>query len=423
MEQSSSPLRRGLECLAAVLLSVLVLILGGWIAWQGVSIFQNAGAVPVAASVQEVVDREETVRQLDPNNAYTTVTILFRAQLLEGEEKGQTVTAVQSNEGSMAVPAREVQAGDKVMIYHQAYADGTEEWLFADYLRTDGLLALGVVFLALLLFFGGWKGLRTIVSLALTCAAVFAVFLPAVLGGRNIYLWALLTCLYATLSTLLILQGRHPKTLAAAAGCLGGILVSGLLTLLMSHLLHLTGMVDEESVYLLMMNPNSPIDLRGVVFAGIVIGALGAVMDVSISIASALWEVKAQAPQAGRKELCRSGFAMGEDMMGTMANTLVLAYIGSSLATVLLLVVYNGSLLGLLNREMIVVEILQALVGSIGLLLTAPLTTVISALLFARQPRRDPEPGAGLPPLSRRYFQPKTDPRQEPQEGSPAGDD
>ena len=423
MEQSSSPLRRGLECLAAVLLSVLVLILGGRIAWQGVSIFQNAGAVPVAASVQEVVDREETVRQLDPNNAYTTVTILFRAQLLEGEEKGQTVTAVQSNEGSMAVPAREVQAGDKVMIYHQAYADGTEEWLFADYLRTDGLLALGVVFLALLLFFGGWKGLRTIVSLALTCAAVFAVFLPAVLGGRNIYLWALLTCLYATLSTLLILQGRHPKTLAAAAGCLGGILVSGLLTLLMSHLLHLTGMVDEESVYLLMMNPNSPIDLRGVVFAGIVIGALGAVMDVSISIASALWEVKAQAPQAGRKELCRSGFAMGEDMMGTMANTLVLAYIGSSLATVLLLVVYNGSLLGLLNREMIVVEILQALVGSIGLLLTAPLTTVISALLFARQPRRDPEPGAGLPPLSRRYFQRKTDPQQDPQEGSPAGDD
>ena len=397
-------LRHGLEGLAVTLCSLAVLALGVLTAWQGVSVFQNQDVVPRAADVLEVLDREETVRQLDEYNSYSIRTVTFRAQLLEGPEEGKLVVATQSNEGTMAVQTREVEMGDKVMIYHQQFADGSDQWVFADYVRTDGLAVLGLVFLGLLLLFGRWKGLRTILSLSLTCAAVFAVFLPAVLGGRNIYLWALLTCLYVTLSTLFLLEGFHPKTAAAIAGCLGGVAVAGLLTLLMDRVLHLTGMVDEDSVYLLAMSPDTPIDLRAIIFAGILIGALGAVMDVAISLASALWEVKEQAPGVGLGGLCRSGFAIGRDMMGTMSNTLILAYMGSSLATVLLLVVYNGSLLGLLNREMIVVEILQALVGSIGLLLTAPLTTLISAFLFTRTAPQEPDPGQGLPPLSRRFF-------------------
>ena len=404
MNKIPHSLRRPLEGLAVTLVSLVILVLAGSAAWEGVTVFQNQDAVPQAAYVLEVLDRQETTRQLDELNSYTTLTVTFRAELLEGEEKGKLVVATQSNEGTMAVQTREVEMGDKVMVYHQQFADGSSQWVFADYVRTDGLLVLGLVFLGLLLLFGRWKGLRTILSLALTCGAVFGVFLPAVLGGRNIYLWSLLTCLYVTLCTLLLLEGFHPKTGAAVAGCLGGVAAAGLLTLLMDRVLHLTGMVDEDSVYLLAMNPDSPIDLRAVIFAGILIGALGAVMDVAISLSSALWEVKEQAPQVGFGGLCRSGFSIGRDMMGTMSNTLILAYIGSSLATVLLLVVYNGSLLGLLNREMIVVEILQALVGSIGLLLTAPLTTLISALLFTRTPPEEPDPGQGLPPLTRRFF-------------------
>lgn len=119
-------------------------------------------------------------------------------------------------------------------------------------------------------------------------------------------------------------------------------------------------------------------------YAGILIGAMGALMDVAMSIASALWELRENGENPTFLTLTRSGFAIGRDMMGTMSNTLILAYIGSSMSTVLLLAANNDSLRGLLSREMVAVEALQALVGSIGILLTIPFTTIICAWLYLR---------------------------------------
>ena len=125
-------------------------------------------------------------------------------------------------------------------------------------------------------------------------------------------------------------------------------------------------------------------DLRAIIFAAIIIGATGAVMDVAISIASSLGELAGQLESPTFAGLLKSGFAIGRDMMGTMANTLVLAYIGSSLATVVLIVAYNSSLLNILNKEMIVVEVEQALVGSLGILAAIPLTSLLAALVYPR---------------------------------------
>ena len=128
--------------------------------------------------------------------------------------------------------------------------------------------------------------------------------------------------------------------------------------------------------------PDNPLDLKALIFAAIIIGAVGAIMDVSISIAASLAELKEKLPEISMLELWKSGMTISKDIMGTMANTLILAYMGSCLTSVQLMVAYNSSLLDLFNREMIIVEMLQALVGSMGILLALPLTSLICAALY-----------------------------------------
>jgi len=185
--------------------------------------------------------------------------------------------------------------------------------------------------------------------------------------------------------SFLIIYGANKKSLSAGIGCLAGILVSGFLTLIMDRVLKLTGLVNEESLYVVRVNPTNPIDLKAIIFAAILIGAIGAIMDVSMSIAASLAELKDKLEYTPFSLIIKSGISIGRDIMGTMANTLILAYIGSSLSVVLLLVSYNSSILELMNKEMIVVEILQSLVGSFGILVTIPITSMVCAYLFSER--------------------------------------
>lgn len=153
----------------------------------------------------------------------------------------------------------------------------------------------------------------------------------------------------------------------------------------MDKVLLLTGMLNEDTLYLQMVQTQSPIDLKGIIFAAIIIGAMGAIMDVAMDISSSLNELRTNIPDISSARLIKSGFNIGRDVMGTMANTLVLAYIGSSLSTTLLLVAYNVTFVELMNMELIVVELLQALVGSIGMLMAIPMTSFICAAIYPKR--------------------------------------
>ena len=216
------------------------------------------------------------------------------------------------------------------------------------------------------------QGLKTVISLGFTCLSVFTVLIPAILNGHNIYLWSIVVCMFITVMTLSIISGFNVKAMCAGIGCVSGVLCAGLTVLISDKFLNMTGMLEEESVYLIQLYPDNPINLKAIIFAMIIVGAVGAVMDVSMSISSSLYELRLKSPHIRPAELMKSGFAIGRDMMGTMANTLVLAYIGSSLTSVLLLVAYNAGIEQVINKEMIVAEILQALAGSLGMLLTLP---------------------------------------------------
>ncbi len=365
-----------------LVLSVVYLVVGNHIATGGERVFPSDYNGCVRARVEVINDVRENNVALEGMTPMIGYTIYFEARILKGPQKNEVVYAMQTIDPYYYPQPKQISVGDRILIFPDSDMDENADWIMMEYLRTDALVWLGVIFGVLLLVFGRIKGFNTIVSLAFTCLSVFSVFIPAVLASQNVYIWAIVTCVYIVIMTLLIVYGVNRKSIASGIGCISGVATAGILTLIMDKIIHLTGMLNEDSLYLTMYN--SRIDLKAVIFAAIIIGAIGAVMDVSMSIASSLTEISIVSRDPTPRKLIRSGLAIGRDIMGTMANTLVLAYIGSSISVVLLLVAHNGSLLELMNREMIVVDVLQALVGSFGILLTIPLTSLVCAILFRR---------------------------------------
>jgi len=364
-----------------VCISIALIFIGHKIAMNGFDINQRDPQEIVKASVHKIIER------IKPDGTGDFISlqedkIIFEARIREGNQKGEIVTASQNlvSFTTAEVKQREVREGDHILLINS----GSLGWYFNGYVRTNKLLVLGILFAVCVLVFGRKKGFNTILSLGLTCAAVFAVFIPSILSGKNIYLMAALVCTYTTMMTLLIVSGFNKKSFAAAAGAMSGIVVTGLITVIMDRVLFLSGIIDEHSRYLANLPLAVPINLRAIIFAGIIIGAMGAIMDVAMSISSSLWEIKEKAKLVNFKMLFRSGLNIGRDILGSMANTLILAYIGTSLSLVLLLGVYSDSLTSLFNMEMIVVEILQALAGSFGILFAIPLSSFFSATFYLK---------------------------------------
>ena len=368
--------------LATVAIAMLLLFIGHRTVAQGLPIFQNDMQEVVRATVQRVVEIIEPDEEFDEFEFLLMIQgerLLFEAEVRSGPRRGEVIAAVQTFGGFVHDTFREVAEGDSILLI--SFGD---EWFFNGFYRTNRLLGLGILFALCVLLFGGKKGFNTILSLGLTCAAVFAVFIPSILSGKNIYLMALLVCAYTTIVTLSIVIGFNKKSLAAAVGCMSGIAVTGLITIIMDRVLFLTGILDEHSRFLIFLPIEGTINLRAIVFSGIIIGAMGAIMDVAMSISSAMWEIKESAGKIKFEALLRSGMTIGRDIFGTMANTLILAYIGTSLSVILILLVYTDSLTSLLNMEMIVVEILQALTGSFGILFTIPLTSLFCSTIYLK---------------------------------------
>ncbi len=316
--------------------------------------------------------------------------IYFTAKIISGDEKGKYVDAVQIIEGTSTIYPTSVEKGRKIILMDNVgYENAESDYVLFEFVRTDALLLLLILFCVLLIVFGRTKGFNTIVSMIFTVLAVFAVFVPSVLSGKNLYLWSILCCAYITVMTLLIVQGMNRKSITAGIGCISGVCISGALFKITDAAIQLTGNTTEEMVHLLYLETPKAIDLKAIIFAAIIIGAVGAIMDVAMSVSSALYEIKENSPQISFVRLFKSGLSIGRDMMGTMANTLVLAYIGSSMSTVVMLFAYEQPLIETLNREMIVVDILQALVGSFGILFTIPLTSLISSALYTGQSVRN----------------------------------
>ncbi len=312
--------------------------------------------------------------------------IHFTAELKSGDSKGKSIDAVQHIDYMYAYVFEPVEVGDRIIVTSiYDFSTNDYNWQFGGYDRTQSLIVLVLVFFALIIAVGRAKGVLTIISLIITALAVFLVYVPSILKGMNIYISTIIVGAFTTLATLLLLNGADKKTLSAIVGNLGGLVVSGIIAAIMNAVLEITGLSDEDFVSLKLLDTGVEIDLVAVIWGGMVIGALGAIMDVAMSIASSMQELSDNMERKSFANMFKSGMNIGKDAIGTMTNTLILAYIGSSLVTVLLLVAYNKDLLFLFNLETIAIEIVQAISGSIGIICAVPLTAAFSAFIFTRK--------------------------------------
>ena len=364
--------------IVAVVVSALLIFLANLYVTGGAPVFKGSTE---GETVRCRVIRVTDVKTDNVSGETEFVTVRFKAQALNTALRGKTLEVVQEIDRSFVFCPKQVEQNDKILVESYS-ADGETQYYFGDYVRITPLLWLLAIFCILIIVFSRMQGIKTVISLGFTCLSVFTVLIPAILNGHNIYLWSIVVCMFITVMTLSIISGFNVKAMCAGIGCVSGVLCAGITVLISDKFLNMTGMLEEESVYLIQLYPDNPINLKAIIFAMIIVGAVGAVMDVSMSISSSLYELRLKSPNIRPSELMKSGFAIGRDMMGTMANTLVLAYIGSSLTSVLLLVAYNAGIEQVINKEMIVAEILQALAGSLGMLLTLPLTSAVCAAVY-----------------------------------------
>ena len=309
-------------------------------------------------------------------------------KVLSGKFKGEIIT-VEHMASSMMGGEMVLRPGDKVILFVDENptpaesADGSPVFNVADFARDTPIYWLAFLFALILIIIGGMKGVKSLVSLIITIGLIFLVLFPLTLWGFNPLLVSVVIAGIVSLIVFRIVGGKSVKSMAAAIGTLLGVAIAGVLAYVVGNMTHLTGMSSEES-RILLYSMDLRINYQGLLFGSILIGAMGAIMDVGMSIASAIDEVRKVHPEANFKNLFNAGMNVGRDVMGTMSNTLILAYTGSALPLLLLLIANNMSLSKILNMEMIAVEAVRALAGSIGLVLCIPITALISALMYSK---------------------------------------
>ncbi len=251
--------------------------------------------------------------------------------------------------------------------------------------RDKYMLYIFLIFIILLLLIGGFKGLRSLLSLALTYFVIIKVLLPLIILGFNPVYVTLLLCSLITVFSLILIGGFNSKTLSSILGTLCGLITAAYLAIIFGYLSHITGVLDDEFYLLQYLPQNTTFNYQGLLFSGIIIGSLGAVMDVSMSIASTIAELKSHSINISPLKLIKAGMNVGKDAIGTMTNTLILAYAGGSINMLILMVAENKSIYNLINQEVIASEIIRSMAGSIGLLITVPLTAIFSGFLTCKK--------------------------------------
>ena len=295
----------------------------------------------------------------------------------EGEEFSTTYNLSYDVEGKIV--GYPLDVGDKIQIQIQEDESGTIVTI-TDYDRNAYLLLMFIVFLLSVVLIGGKQGIKAIMALIVTILAVYFILIKGIFAGGNPIVFSIGTCIFIIATTFVIVGGFSKKILTASLGTLGGVVLAGIAAAIFSHLCKMSG-AGEDAIQLIIKMTTMTFNFKDLLFAGIIISALGACMDVGMSIASSLDEIKQKTPNITHKELFKSGMNIGKDAISTMTNTLILAYVGGAITLILLLMACNVEFLNIVNKETIAQEILSAVAGSMGVVYTVPVTAFIYSLL------------------------------------------
>ena len=306
----------------------------------------------------------------------------LKVKMTEGNEKGTVIEVTNYLTKTHNVLAKQnmslninVDRPEQVEPYYTVY----------NYDRRFALIACVAVLFAAIFCIGGGKGVRAVCGLMYSLFVIVGFLLPAVFSGWSPIWTGILTAVLSTAVTLLLLNGQSKKTLAAILATTIGMIFALVFFKIMSALVHIDGFSSAEAEGLILINEETGLQIKDVLFAGVLISSLGAIMDVGMSIVSALCEVYLHNPTLNKREIFHSGIEIGKDMIGTMTNTLILAFAGSAFITLLVFISYQVQFNQLINSNYLCIEIAQGICGTFGIVLTIPAASAIMAGLLTRK--------------------------------------
>lgn len=336
----------------------------------------------VEPDAHRAVVLEVTVREDDgtlPAWAVEAGALTVRIRITRGPLAGQEMDVAHYMTGNPAYDL-DLRPGDRVLVGIETVGGQVVDAYVMEYVRDLPVAIMVGLFVLALVAVGGLKGAKAALVLGLTGLSVAYILIPLILAGFNPVWVTVMVSAGVVSAGMVMIAGLSRKALAAGAGTVFGVVVAGLLAALFGRLSNLLGLSTQEA-QMLMFTPDLNLDFRGLLFAGMILGALGAIMDVGMSIASAVEEVKGANPAAGFWDLARSGLNVGRDVLGTMANTLILAYAGGALPLLLLLSAHNVELIKVANLDLVATEVVRAMSGSLGLIMCVPVTALVAARL------------------------------------------
>ncbi len=339
--------------------------------------FATFGADTVRAEVVEIVDEG----QVDLGGVQQTYQIA-RVKILEGEYVG---IPMEIDYGKRQIRSDDylMKAGDKVMVSISKTPDNVVNAYFVDYVRTTPILWLTITFAIAIILISSWKGIRALLSMAFSLYIIIGYIIPHILVGEDPLRVSIIGSIILLAVSLYLTYGWTLKTHAAVISMILVLILTGALSGLFVVFAKLNGTGDENVMFLMQLM-ETPINLRGLLLGGMIIGALGVLDDLVTTQASAVFELHHANPSLGFRGLYNSAMRIGQDHVAATVNTLVLAYAGASLPMLLMFSLGRGDYGYLVNFSFIAEEIVRTLVGSLGLIAAVPLTTAIAIFLSQR---------------------------------------
>ncbi len=303
-------------------------------------------------------------------------------ELLQSPDKGQSieVTNYLTNTSNILL-----KAGDGVIIKADTPNNAAPYYTVYNYDRGLPLVGCGLLLVAAILGVGGKKGIKAIAALLYSLYLIVYWLLPMIFSDYSPVVTALVCAALSTAVTLLFLNGQSKKTFAAILATMAGLVAAAGLFWLVSRILHINGFSVDAAENLVLIQRSTGLQIKELLFAGVIIASLGAIMDIAMSIVSALYELHSHNPELGAKDLFRSGLAIGRDVIGTMTNTLILAFTGSAFVTLLIFTAYQVQFNQLINSNYLAIELAQGICGTFGIVLTVPAAAGITATFLKKK--------------------------------------
>lgn len=369
-------MKRNIIRIAVLLLTLLcfILVAAKLSGISKTSLVTTTGQTFEKGTVTSVI--EDNITESGTRVGQQQVEVLMKT----GEKKGQSVIMT-SSAGYLFGAA--CKTGMNVIVMQSVSGDTVVSSVYSQD-RGNVIILFAIFYLVLLCLIGGKKGLRGAAGLVFTFFMLIYIELPLIYLGYSPFITSVAVCVITTIVTLYFIGGISKKTLVAISGTVSGVIISGMTAGIFSLLTGLSGWNVSNIESLLTLWETNEIQVGGLLFSGILISSLGAVMDVAMSISSSMQEIAFQNPSIESKELFKEGMRVGRDMMGTDSNTLILAFAGTGLSTLVLDYSYDLPFLQIINSGNIGIEIMQGLSGSFGVVLCVPVTVAIGAALIKR---------------------------------------